>query len=125
MDAKHATVDEYIASFPPKVQRTLKRVRQAIRKAVPEAEEGIGYQMPAYKYHGRLIYFAAWANHYALYPGNATLVEEFAPDLVGYTLSKGTIQFSYDAPIPVDLITRIAQHRAAENLAKAEAKRRK
>lgn len=119
MAAKLTTVDAYLAALEPVAQRTLKRVRACIRKAVPDAEERIAYGMPAYRLGGRsLLYFGAWKQHYALYPGSGTLVEELAEELQPYTVSKGTIQFSYDAPVPVDLITRIAKRRAEENLAR-------
>ncbi len=117
-------VDAYIAALPPKAQRVLKRVRATIRKAVPDAEERIAYQMPAYRLAGRpLVYFGGWAHHYALYPASGSAVEALAAELQGYTVSKGTIQFSYDEPVPVALIARIARLRAEENLARKSAKR--
>lgn len=104
-------------------------MRQSIRKAVPEAEEVIGYQMPAYRLHGALVYFAAWKEHWALYPATDTLVEAFAEELKPYAVTKGTIRFPYDRPVPVRLIAAMATHRAKENLeteaAKAAAKRSK
>src|SRR5690349_23182475 len=57
---KFGTIDEYIKTFPPDVQKTLERLRHTIRKAVPEAEEVISYQMPAFKLKGNLVYFAAF-----------------------------------------------------------------
>ena len=117
--ATDPAVDAYIAAFPAKVRRVLKRVRTTIRKAAPAAEERFAYQMPAYRLARRpLVYFGGWQHHYALYGASGTLVEEMTDELQGYTVSKGTIQFSYDDPVPVDLITRIVQRRAAENLAR-------
>jgi uncharacterized protein YdhG (YjbR/CyaY superfamily) len=64
------SVDEYIASYPPAVQRVLKRLRSTILKAVPGAQEVISYQIPTYKLHGRsVLYFAGWSQHYSLYRG--------------------------------------------------------
>jgi uncharacterized protein YdhG (YjbR/CyaY superfamily) len=69
------SVDEYLASQPEAVQGTLKRVRSAIRKAVPAAEEVISYKIPAYKLHNApMLYFAAWKQHYSLYPATAHVV---------------------------------------------------
>lgn len=66
--AKYKTVDHYIGSFPPEIQKKLKEVRTAIRKSAPKAEELISYNMPGYKLNGMLIYFAANKNHIGLYP---------------------------------------------------------
>lgn len=72
------SIDEYIAAFAPDVQRVLKRVRSAIRKAVPGAEEAISYGIPTYKTRGRpVIYFAGWKQHYSLYPSTKELVAAF------------------------------------------------
>ena len=79
------SVEEYIASQPEAVQTILRRVRSTIRKAVPEAEEVISYQIPAYKLDGRtVIYFAGWRQHYSVYPSTDRLVARFKKDLVRY-----------------------------------------
>jgi uncharacterized protein YdhG (YjbR/CyaY superfamily) len=109
------SVDEYIASQPKASQDTLRRVRSAIRKAVPGAEEVISYQIPAYKMHGnRLIFFAGWKEHYSLYPATDRVVAVFKRDLAPYKVSKGTIRFPLSKPVPVKLIERIAKFRAQE-----------
>ena len=109
------SVDEYIASQPENVQGILERVRATIRKALPEAEEVISYQIPAYKLSGRaVLYFAGWKEHYSLYPATGDLVTAFKDDLARYELSKGTIRFPLSEPIPVRLIGRIAKFRAEE-----------
>ena len=75
-------IDEYIAGFPPAVQRVLERVRSTIRKAMPGAEEAIWYRIPTYKLHGRyVLYFAGWKQHYSLYPSTDRLVAAFKDDL--------------------------------------------
>lgn len=108
-------VDEYIGSQPRAAQVALKRVRRAIRKALPEAEEAISYKMPAYKLHGdRALFFAGWKNHYSLYPAGARLVAAFRDDLAPYKISKGTIRFPLSEPVPVKLIERIARFRVKE-----------
>lgn len=125
METKQAapqTIDEYIARFPPEVQEILQKVRLTIRTAVPEAEETISYQMPAFTLKGRgLVYFGAHKKHIGFYP-TPTGIEEFKEELAIYGAGKGTAQFPFDQPIPYDLITRIVQFRAKENLATAEAK---
>ena len=109
------TVAQYIAAQPKSSQVVLKRVRSAIRKALPDAEEAISYKIAAYKLNGkRVLYFAGWNQHYSLYPASRRLVAEFKAELEPYELSKGTIRFPLSEKIPVDLITRIAKFRAAE-----------
>lgn len=116
-DATPQTVDEYIAGFPPDVQKILKKIRATIRKAAPKAEESISYRIPAYKLNGVLIYFAAHAKHIGLYPAPRG-AEEFREELAQYGAGKGTLQFPLGQPVPYDLIRRIVAYRAAENLAR-------
>jgi uncharacterized protein YdhG (YjbR/CyaY superfamily) len=119
-----ASVDQYIAAQPREVQRILRQVRSAIRKAVPRAEESITYQIPTYKLEGeRVIYFAGWKEHYSLYPATAPLVAALQKALARYELSKGTIRFPLDEPVPVGLITRIAKFRAREAAEHTRARR--
>ncbi len=109
------TVPAYIAGFPRPVQTVLKRLRSIIRKAVPGAEEVISYQIPAFKLHGKpVLFFAAWKEHYAVYPSNPRLVAAFKDELAGYELSKGTIRFPLSEPVPARLIAGIAKFRANE-----------
>lgn len=115
------TVDEYIDTFPEDVQAVLRTVRRTIRAAAPDAEERIGYRMPAYALHRPLLYFAAWKRHYALYPAGASL-DELAEGRSTYAVSKGAIKFRCDEPVPVRLIDAIARQRAAANL-RAQAER--
>ena len=117
-------IDEYIALFPPEVQAILEQIRRTIRSAAPDAEEAISYQMPAFKLHGVLAYFAAWKNHIGFYPpvsGDPKLEKAAAP----YAGPKGNLQFPLDQPIPYALIQRIVKHNRRQHLAKAAAKRRK
>ena len=110
------TIDEYIAGFPRAVQRVLKQVRRAIRKALPDADEAISYGIPAFKLGGRaVIYFAGWKQHYSLYPSNARLIAAFKDDLEPYEVNdKGTIRFPLSEPVPVKLIADIAKFRAKQ-----------
>jgi uncharacterized protein YdhG (YjbR/CyaY superfamily) len=118
-------VDEYIATFPGNVQEVLEAVRRAIRKALPEAEERISYQMPAYRIPGGWLYFGGFTRHFSLFPGGSdSVLAAFEEELAPYKVSKGTISFPLDQPPPVDLIGRLARHRAEElRLKAAEAKR--
>ena len=122
MPAKRSNlVEEYIAAQPAAVRRALKRVRAVIRKALPSAQEVISYHIPAYKVNGRIaIFFAGWREHYAIYPGSGSLVSIFKEELRPYKVSKGTIRFELDKPVPARLIERIATYRAKEVSARAK-----
>jgi uncharacterized protein YdhG (YjbR/CyaY superfamily) len=110
------TIAQYIARFPRPVQTTLKRVRAAIRKAIPGAEETISYGIPAFRFQGRtIIYFAGWKQHYSIYPANARLVAAFRDELEPYEVNnKGTIRFPLTEPVPAKLIEGLARFRAKE-----------
>ena len=121
--ADFQSVDEYIASQSAAMQTLLRRVRSTIRKAVPQAEEMISYKMAAYKLRGeRLLYFAGWKQHYSLYPATKALVAALKDELARYEISKGTIRFPIDQPVPVKLIERIAKFRAKEAAERGKAK---
>ena len=109
------SVDDYIASQPKSLRAILDQVRGAIRKAVPEAEETISYGMATYKLHGkRLLYFAPWKEHYALYAATEPLLAAFRKEPAPYEIRKGTLRFPLSQPVPVKLIGRIAKFRAGE-----------
>ncbi len=108
--------DDYIATFPKNVQSILQELRQTIRDAAPEAEEIISYQMPAFKLNGILVWFAAFKNHIGFFP-KTSAIEAFKNELSPYEVSKGTIRFPLDKPIPLDLVKRIVQYRVKQNLA--------
>ena len=112
---KSKDIDEYISMFPDNIQELLKEIRATIKEAAPEAEEIISYQMPAYKFHGMLIYFAAFKNHIGLYP-RVSGIETFKEELSVYKGAKGSVQFPLNKPLPLDLISRIVKFRVAENL---------
>ena len=117
-------IDEYIAGFPHDVQKILEKVRQTIRKAAPDAQETISYQMPTFTQNGVLVHFAAYTNHIGLYPAPRG-IEKFKNELAAYEGGKGTVKFPLDEPIPFDLITRIVKFWVKNNLERAEAKRKK
>ena len=109
------SVDAYMALQPEAVQGILRSVRNAIRKAVPSAEESISYKIPTYKLAGRpVLYFAGWKKHYSLYPASEGVVAAFQDDLAPYAVVKGTIRFPLSAPVPLKLIEKIARFRAKE-----------
>jgi uncharacterized protein YdhG (YjbR/CyaY superfamily) len=109
------SIYEYIAAQPAPAQRVLERVRSTIRKAVPEAEEKISYNIPTLKLNGRtLLHFAGWKNFVSVYPANSRLVAEFGDEIAPYLVEKSTLRFPLDEPLPLKLIERIATFRASE-----------
>jgi uncharacterized protein YdhG (YjbR/CyaY superfamily) len=119
------TVDEYLATLPAATQAVLRRVRGAIRKALPDAEEHISYQIPAYKLDGKTaLYFAGWKEHFSLYPASAALVAAFGDELVPFAVSKGTIRFPLSQPVPLKLVERIAKFRGEEARARPKTAKR-
>lgn len=117
-----SAVSLYIANCPPQTQEKLHQLRKFILSAIPEAEEVISYKMPAYKYHGMLIYFAGYEKHIGFYPTGSG-IKHFEAFLGDYKFSKGTIQFKLDQDLPFDLIEQIIAFRVAENLNKAQKKK--
>ena len=108
---KANNIDEYISSFPNEVQAILQQFRKVIKEASPEAEEGIGYGIPAYKLNGfPLVYFAAYKNHIGFY-ATPTGHSEFAEELLKYKQGKGSVQFPIDQPMPFELISKIVKFR--------------
>ena len=115
------SIDEYIAAFSPEVRAILQRIRLAIAKAAPEAQESISYRIPTFTLSGTLVYFAAFKQHIGFYPpvrGDAGLEKAVVP----YAGEKGNLRFPLDQPIPYGLIERIVRLRVKQNLAKAAAK---
>ncbi len=110
------SVGEYIAMFPEETQVVLQQLRDTISKALPDAEEVISYQMPAFRLGDRpVIWFAGWKKHYSIYPLTARLLEALKGDLVPFKVTKSTLRFALSQPVPVKLIERIAKLRAKED----------
>jgi 3-methyladenine DNA glycosylase AlkD/uncharacterized protein YdhG (YjbR/CyaY superfamily) len=121
--AKPKTIDEYLANAKPEQRVVLEKLRKAIRAAAPGAEEYIGYGLAGFKLHGRsLVYFGAWENHCALYAASPAVQSQFQLELKGFMVSKGTIQFTLERPLPVALVKKLVKARVAENFSKAQKK---
>ena len=108
------TIDEYITAQPLEKRASLEKIRSIIQKAAPKATEVISYGMPAFKQDGILVYFAAFKNHYGLFP-TASPIVIFKKELLPYKTSKGAIQFPADKPLPIKLIKAIVKLRITQN----------
>jgi uncharacterized protein YdhG (YjbR/CyaY superfamily) len=116
---KPRTIDEYLASAKPGHRAVLMELRRTIHDAAPGAEEYIGYGLAGFKLNGRpLVYFGAWANHCALYAASPRAQKQFQKALKGFVVSKGTIRFTADKPLPAALVKKLVKARIAENVEK-------
>jgi uncharacterized protein YdhG (YjbR/CyaY superfamily) len=114
-----AAVEAYLAKVPEPARTTLEKVRATIRSAVPkETTEGMSYGMPAFRYKGALVGYAAFKDHCSFFPMSAALIDEMADELKGYRTSKGTLQFPMDKPLPAALVKKMVKARVAANEAK-------
>ena len=119
---KFTSVDKYISVFPEDTQMLLEKLRKVIKEAAPQAEEVISYNIPAFKLHGMLVFYAAYKDHIGFYP-TASGISVFKDELTDYKTSKGAIQFSIEKGIPVGLVKKIVKFRMKENLEKAVKKK--
>jgi len=108
------SVDAYLAALPTEVREVLSKLRSTIKAAAPKAEEVISYGMPGYKYHGALVYFAAFKNHCSFFPGSSKIIGLY-DELKSFKTAKGTIQFTNDKPLPIALVKKIVKARMKEN----------
>lgn len=114
MRDQFATIDDYIASFPPTVREKLGAIRTVIHKTAPDAGEAIRYGIPTFRLDGsNLVHFAAFKDHLSFFP-TASGVGKFREELSSYTMSKGTIRFPLNEPVPYDLVERIVRFRVEE-----------
>ena len=115
MAVSRNSIDIYLEALPDDVRMVLAKLRQTIKSTAPDAEELISYKMPAYKFHGMLIYFAAFKDHCSLFPGSKAVINKFREELKEYSLGPGTIQFTVEKPLPATLVKKIVKERMQEN----------
>ncbi len=116
---KPKTIDAYISAWPVNVQELLEQVRTTIRENAPTASETISYGIPTFTLNGNLVHFAAFKNHIGFYPGPSG-IEAFPNQLSNYVSAKGSVQFPYDRPLPLGLISKIVKFRVKENKAQGK-----
>ena len=116
MKSKPKTIDEYLFLVKSEQRAVLEKLRQTVHAAAPGAEEYIGYGLAGFKLNGRpLVYFGAWEKHCALYAASPAVQKKFQKELKGFEVSKGTIKFTPDKPLPVALVKKLVKARIAEN----------
>ena len=110
-----SSMDDYLAGLAPGDRAALERVRAAVLSVVPEAEEGRSYGMPAFIYAGRpLLGFRAAKKHLSIFPFSPAAVDAVSDRLGDFDLSKGTVRFSADTPVPEDVLALLVQARKRE-----------
>ena len=113
---KPRTIDEYLTKVNPKQRVALEKLRETIRAVAPGAEECISYGIPSFRLNGRaLVFFGAWANHCSFYPGDSATLKKFRNEPRDFQISKGTIRFSPDKPLPITLLKKLVKARITEN----------
>jgi uncharacterized protein YdhG (YjbR/CyaY superfamily) len=111
-----ADVEAYLAKVAEPARTTLEKIRATIRSAVPaEATEGLSYGMPAFRYKGALVGYAAFKDHCSFFPMSASLIDKMQDELKDYRTSKGTLQFPLDKPLPSALVKKMVKARIADN----------
>jgi uncharacterized protein YdhG (YjbR/CyaY superfamily) len=120
-----ATVEAYLARVPEPARTTLEKLRATIRAAAPkDAEECISYGMPAFRYKGALVGYAAFKQHCSFFPMSASLLDDFADDVKSYRTAKGTLQFPQDKPLSAALVKKMVKTRVEQNERKSAAKQK-
>ncbi len=108
-------VDKYLARVPKQARASLVKLRKIIKATVPDAEEQVSYQIPAYKYKGMLVGFASFKNHNSFMTMSPPLMKKMKDELNKYSTTTGTIHFPFDKPLPIKLIKKIVKARMKEN----------
>ena len=122
---KPANIDEYFAQLDLRSFEALSEIRSIIKLSAPDAEETFSYGMPCFKQNGILVYYAAFKDHFSLFPTGSG-IKQFQDRLTNFKTSKGTIQFKFGDQLPVELITDIVRFRIEENsFKKSKAKNKK
>lgn len=108
-------VDGYLAALPIAQRRALEKLRKIIKAAAPKAQECISWRMPAYKYLGFLVFFAAFKNHCSFFVASTSIMKKLGNELSPYETSGGTIHFTPEKPLPAALVKKIVKTRMKEN----------
>jgi uncharacterized protein YdhG (YjbR/CyaY superfamily) len=117
-------INEYLKTVPRGSRGVLQKLRRTIKTAAPEAEEGISYRMPVFKFHGPLVFFAAFENHCSLFVPSKAIVASFRSELRGYYNSGATIHFTPDHPLPASLVRKIVRAKIQDNVLRVSLKQK-
>ena len=115
-------INEYLKTVPRGSREVLQKLRRTVKSAAPEAEEGISYRIPVFKFHGPIVFFAAFENHCSLFVPGKAIVDSFRSELKRYHTSGATIHFTPDHPLPASLVKKIVRAKLQDNLLRASLK---
>lgn len=115
MADKPKTVEEYLAALSDEKREALEALREIIKEATPQADEGFVYGVPGFRYKGKaLVAIAAFKKHCSFYPLSPAIITTFSKELEGYSTAEGTIRFQPDKPLPDELVRKIVEARMKE-----------
>jgi uncharacterized protein YdhG (YjbR/CyaY superfamily) len=110
-----AEIEAYLASLDEPKRGTLEQLRRSIRVALPDAEEGISYGLPAFRVDGKVVAgFAAFKNHLSYVPHSGSVLSRLASELDGYEQTKGSLHFPIDEPLPQSLVDLLVRTRLSD-----------
>ena len=110
-----ADIDGYLAALDEAPRAALQHLRRSILQVVPDAEECISYGMPAFKVHGKTVAgFAAFKSHLSYLPHSGSVLSSLEADLAGYEMTKGSLHFTIDEPLPGNLVNKLITARMRE-----------
>jgi uncharacterized protein YdhG (YjbR/CyaY superfamily) len=110
-----AEIDKYLRGVDEPKRETLQALRGTIREIVPEAEEGISYRVPAFRVHGKVVAgFAAFKDHLSYLPFSGSVLDQLRNELRGYTMTKSSLHFPIDRPLPEALVKKLIATRLDE-----------
>ena len=122
--AKPTTVAAYIAKMPPVARRALEQLRTAIKAAAPDITERVSYRIPTFELDGQyLLYIAGFKEHVSVYPVTSGMLVRYGKAIAPYRTGKGTLRFPLDAPVPTDLVAKLAKVRVREHRVSARGSR--
>jgi uncharacterized protein YdhG (YjbR/CyaY superfamily) len=125
MNSRVTSIDEYLATLAPPQRAFLQKLRKLIHSIAPRAQECITYSIPGFKQNSPFVAFAAFKNHYSLFPMGGATIEKFKKELRDFDTNKGTIRFTEENPLPSSLVRKIVRHRLAIDAAKAATRKAK
>ena len=118
--SRSVEIDAFLAGLDEGAREALENLRRTIAAAAPDAVEGIGYGVPAFRYRGRpLVSFGAGKEHCSFYIQSPAVMDAHRKELAAYDTAKGTIRFAPDKPLPATLVTKLVKARLAETDAAA------
>lgn len=110
-----AEIDRYLTGLAQPKRRTLEALRRTISSVIPDAVEGISYGMPVFKVDGKAVCgFAAFNEHLSYFPHSGSVLPQLTKELAGYSMTKGTLRFAIDKPLPASLVKKLIAVRLAE-----------